>query len=94
MDRVDVIARLDRLGVLATLYAISKEPQCVTDLEKTRHNPDGVGSYATVSRATDTLVEFGLAKKIERRSPRVTYFFEITEAGTRLLDTIFSVVES
>jgi len=94
MEHEDIITRLDKLGVLATLYAISKEPQCVTDLEKTRHNPDGVGSYATVSRATDTLVRLGLAKKIEQRSPRVTYFFEITESGNQLLDTIFSVVGS
>ncbi len=75
-----LLNRLAERGVLKAILLLSEGPKNKSDFKRTKHNPEGIGSWETVERVVEILVEDGWVRE---KSDGREILYELTPIGER-----------
>lgn len=94
MNNTEILEKLEQTGLLRTLALLADGPRFVTELKRSSHNPEGIGSFDTVQRVRDNLLELGLAETEVEEGPPKTIYLKLTEKGQNVVDLLNEMVDT
>ena len=94
MDRQEIVDLMEQTGLLKTLLLLEEKPRFVNELIRSSQNPSGIGSYGTVKRVRNNLIDLGLAETVVEEGPPKTIYLKLTEKGQKVMDLLNDMVDT
>ncbi len=82
-----LLETLERTSALRILCRLRTGPIFITALKKSATNPDGLGSFKTLRKAFDGLLELGLVKEKKTGRP-YSLEYSLTDKGRKVLSCL------